>query len=382
MKELFIVLFTLFFIKDVVAQKECGTPNARETFYDSSLTKMYSLLQQKGQLSPQTTKFIRVVIIDILSNDGTDSSWNKSEIIDEFQIAKDVFKAYNICLVLIRIDYIQNSSLQNYQSSAGPPSVGTTNTSVLKMYLHNTLALGNSSLNGNAYTIISNTLSLSRGAIGQKSMAHEIGHCFGLLHTFTTSYGLECPDGSNGTTDGDKIADTRATPDNDNYLANSTNASCVYSGNLTIDCNGAVRTYLPEIINMMSYGRRECRSVFSFIQIVLMHSNIESSPVTYVLNIFPTNNAVISNAIVNFDDTFIDHSILTIGNNASNFNTFLGFTAKQKFIAVTQVKITKGVKISPTSNRCKVTIKAAIACMFFYIIILFNHLLFFYKCII
>ena len=78
------------------AQKECGTLPPPEAEYDRSLAKSKMSLQP--QLLP--TKFIRVFIVDFLNNTGTDSSWTKEQIRSEFQLAKDLMKPYDICLVL------------------------------------------------------------------------------------------------------------------------------------------------------------------------------------------------------------------------------------------------------------------------------------------
>jgi Pregnancy-associated plasma protein-A len=45
-----------------------------------------------------------------------------------------------------------------------------------------------------------------------KTIVHEFGHYFGLLHTFDTQYGIENANGSNCATTGDRICDTPADP--------------------------------------------------------------------------------------------------------------------------------------------------------------------------
>jgi Pregnancy-associated plasma protein-A len=365
MKKIFSIVIAFCFTSNLLAQRECGTPLPKESFYDSSLSRMYEAIKQKNERAPQaTTKYIRVIIVNFLSDDGTDSSWSKAEMINEFQQAKDLFKSYDICLQLIGVDYFRNTATQNYQSNSGPPLSEANNPTALKIYLHKTLKQGTLILNGIAYTLIGNNLSLSRGALGKKSLAHEIGHCFGLLHTFEVWFGVECPDGSNSAIAGDKINDTRATPNDDAFMQNNTDSNCVYTGNRTINCNNAVRTYNPEVSNMMSYGRRECRSNFSPYQVSLMHSNLENSTSSiFPLSIMLNSNTTISNTTIATDNVFIDNSTLTIGDfYSTSLNTFLGFQYIQRFLGVSQVKISNGTRILPTSDRSKVTIKTTAIC--------------------
>jgi hypothetical protein len=89
---------------------------------------------------------------------------------------------------------------------------------------------------------------------------HEIGHYFNLLHTHEPFYGAECPDGSNCGSAGDLVCDTPADPE---LGSGNVNTSCVYTGNTLVFCNGQLRSYNPDPENIMSYSRKECRTVFS-----------------------------------------------------------------------------------------------------------------------
>lgn len=81
-------------------------------------------------------------------------------------------------------------------------------------------------------------------------LPHEMGHYFGLLHTFETGYrGKELVNGSNCSVAGDLICDTPA--DINPYDANATNlVGCAYVGTYT-DSLG--QRYRPDPRNIMSY---------------------------------------------------------------------------------------------------------------------------------
>lgn len=85
----------------------------------------------------------------------------------------------------------------------------------------------------------------------EETSPHELGHCLNLLHTHSTSNGIEYINGSNCSTAGDLVCDTPADPE-----LNSTNvdSSCNYFG------GGG---YNPLTNNIMSYSPFGCREHFT-----------------------------------------------------------------------------------------------------------------------
>lgn len=88
--------------------------------------------------------------------------------------------------------------------------------------------------------------------------AHEMGHFFGLYHTFETNFGDEFVDASNCTTTGDLVCDTGANPTDDaEDFDPIPEVSCNYVGNPAADANGDF--YIPPSDNIMSYSPCGCR---------------------------------------------------------------------------------------------------------------------------
>ena len=87
-------------------------------------------------------------------------------------------------------------------------------------------------------------------------LAHELGHYFGLYHTFeATDFGVELADGSNCATAGDLLCDTQAD-------ANGTNDGlCHLFPQTTQPETGLV--YEPPVCNIMSYYSPDCTVEFT-----------------------------------------------------------------------------------------------------------------------
>lgn len=103
-------------------------------------------------------------------------------------------------------------------------------------------------------------------AVGS-TVAHEVGHLFGLWHTFT-------PDSTNGknATTGDRICDT---PSNNIMWEDVDSDNCEYIGG---------RMYSEEdlkiiIPNYLSYVHQPCRDSFTPVQILAMRWFLEYTPI-------------------------------------------------------------------------------------------------------
>ncbi len=100
--------------------------------------------------------------------------------------------------------------------------------------------------------------------------AHQIGHFFGLYHTFETFFGQELVDGSNCEETGDQICDTPADPYQptmDFLLSFSLDGDCNYRNDLQ-DSNGDF--YIPPTDNIMTFYSQACKCRFSIEQLNTM----------------------------------------------------------------------------------------------------------------
>jgi len=93
------------------------------------------------------------------------------------------------------------------------------------------------------------------------ALNHEMGHYWGLPHTFETDNGIELADGSNCQTAGDGFCDTPADPYEQFNPSSDYESDCIFNSMLQ-DPNGD--WYDPDLGNIMSYY--DCACHFSYEQ--------------------------------------------------------------------------------------------------------------------
>lgn len=133
---------------------------------------------------------------------------------------------------------------------------------------------------GDIATLDSSGIVLKKGdciAPGSSTITHELGHYFGLLHTFEGDR-EELVDGSNCATTGDLICDTPADPfqigDNvDQYVNVDENCRFILS---LRDDNGD--WYNPHVGNYMSYYPSACGCGFTYEQYLKMANTFLNAP--------------------------------------------------------------------------------------------------------
>lgn len=109
---------------------------------------------------------------------------------------------------------------------------------------------GNANLAGVADEYNHNGIAIKYSCIELTTIAHELGHYFGLKHTFEGS-GAELVDGSNCKIEGDNICDTPSDPFFEGGPVDQfVNEDCVFI-NMQKDANGEY--YDPDVSNIMGY---------------------------------------------------------------------------------------------------------------------------------
>lgn len=114
----------------------------------------------------------------------------------------------------------------------------------------------------------------------RRAIPHEMGHFFGLLHTFEGE-GVELVDGSNCATEGDLICDTPADPyvhpdAVESYV--DVENDCRFIDSKT-DANGEF--YEPDVGNYMSHYPNECSCGFTYEQYLKMANFYSASAPKY-----------------------------------------------------------------------------------------------------
>ena len=146
---------------------------------------------------------------------------------------------------------------------------------------------------------------------------HEMGHFFGLLHTFqgyssppNTSMELVTRDsGKNCETAGDCLCDTPADP----YIgANEVNTNCIYVGTAR-DANNEL--YVPDVSNFMAYSRHSCRNNFSDGQIGIISAIASSTGKQGFIHKTTISNNSNLNGNTTDDFIIVDNSVVNSGSN-------------------------------------------------------------------
>jgi hypothetical protein len=258
----------------------CGTV-AKKPLRPIPKSDLARMAQPKGVL-PYCIKVYLTVFAD---NDGSNRASTDADQLRQFNAMLAQYRVHSICFVLLGLREVRNSDL-NIQDKGEEGELtpflvpGAFNIFTHKRVLSGALVIGGTAYdipNTGAYVSLDGPRNVSNSN-DIVTMAHEVGHALGLLHTFERHPGdpfhdkesvernpsASCWDCD---TDGDYVCDTPADPDQDttepllgSYLDSNTNASCVYTGTRLDECGIA---YQPATRNAMSYGRSACLNEFT-----------------------------------------------------------------------------------------------------------------------
>ncbi len=251
--------------------KECGTP---VTFplkkIDSALLQQRLAARGVAATLPYPVKIFVVIFAD---NDGSNVAVTEAEILRQINNMQSFYAPRNICFVLTGITQVNSTDLNSHDTDTETfelyPYLRSNHVTI---FVHESLfSTSDGSWNGFAYGIPNTFLSIVKSAVNSTSnlstLAHEMGHCFGLYHTFQarTSNGSVIRENvarsggcKNCEDEGDLLCDTNADRNIDDAEVSS--AFCNYLGNANDACGTDL---LMTTTNIMTYGRRSCRDNFT-----------------------------------------------------------------------------------------------------------------------
>lgn len=173
--------------------------------------------------------------------------------------------------------YIDNTALYDFNQSNETALTAAPNydDNLLNVYLTHSIQYGTGAVSGYAYINPGNGYrKLIISEITARVFSHELGHTFGLAHTFTNNNSpvvasRELVARTNCTTTGDLLCDTPADPYN---LSGATTTGCAYTGTIT-DAQGQV--FAPAMGNGMSYW--VCGYAYTAGQYAAMQANRQAT---------------------------------------------------------------------------------------------------------
>ncbi len=257
--------------QELQRHNDCGTPVRYPLKQiDSALLQQQLAARGIAATLPYPVKVFVVIFAD---NDGSNVAVAEADVLRQLENMQGFYAPRNICFILTGITQVNSTDLnsQDTDSETGEltPFLRSGHVTI---FVHASLfSTADGSWNGYAYDIPNTFLSIVDGAINSttnlSTLAHEMGHCLGLYHTFQSR-------NDNGTTirenrarsggckncdnEGDLLCDTDADRNIDDVEVGI--SSCNYLGNATDACGSAL---LMTTTNIMTYGRRSCRDNFT-----------------------------------------------------------------------------------------------------------------------
>lgn len=217
--------------------------------------------------SPTTPIVIRVFFRICEPAGGSLIDITEDQINQDFKHLVGAYQGHNICFINAGYDKLYNSAIDTFNTNNDDYHIflpyGIQNC-ITVFYVDKLGGTNNSNgggFSGVTYGVGTAWTIVAKAYIGKGTLEHEVGHCFGLLHTFDfrNSQVIENINGSNGTTAADYVADTYADPFAFAYeVPNSTcfhstcaDNFCTYDGTCH-DLNNQTN-YSPPYYNLMSY---------------------------------------------------------------------------------------------------------------------------------
>lgn len=260
MNKLWALLFCALLFSSVSAQNKCG--------HKLSGTALESQLQfTPGYFGCNfIERFDRVLQINAFI--GLDSAglttFDLPELIPALEQLNEDFAPCGLQFEICKTTYIPNFQYDAYVNTEHEEQVTVEyyEPNTINIYFFTQMIRDGETVCGYAYFPGGkDQIFMAKGcsSAGDHSLTHEMGHFFGLHHTFETDFGDELVDGSNCESTGDLICDTAADPDPDGNA--NADQGCAYTGATTLDANN--EWYIPPVDNYMSYYPQDCTCRFT-----------------------------------------------------------------------------------------------------------------------
>ncbi|MGR3809060.1 M43 family zinc metalloprotease [Jiulongibacter sp. NS-SX5] len=361
MKKLFALCVLILGITSAYGQEECDTyPGEAPIIFDKHTQDSINTI-----MAINTPYCVRVFVTVFANDDGSNRAASDEDILRQFQNMVNQYDAQSICFMLIGIKQVDNSDLNDHnrtseESELNPYLVDN----CLNIFIHDVLEFTRSNgtigtLNGTAYAIPNTYLSMVGNNIASltntSTLAHEAGHCFGLYHTFEnwgeTNFENVTRDSGNAcyncTTNGDVLCDT---PADDN---GSQDPSCNYTGGGFDNC-GVL--FSPATNNIMGYGNRACRTIFTNGQGARMRSFlITNASLTPLVNQDIVYMPPFSNSTLNYSTGEHVLSARDELHITTFSNTGLNVSGNAEvYIQSKEVRLGTGTHLYPSSGKVRV----------------------------
>lgn len=268
MRNFFLLCFVLCGIaKNTYAQK---SDNFCQAVYDPIAANQMVDRKSPGftEAADPCGNYYANVFFHFIRDDNGATGQSVSNISQYMNLLNGAFNGHNVFFTYKGYDEIKNSTLAatnyNFQANFGNYNTTNNHSDAINVYLFRS----DSNFAGGIATTPSNRCAVGGGDINASNftlsgvLKHEVGHCLNLFHTHHgtdpndnfPATGPENPNGSNGATTGDLVADTPA----DRNIQQQNAGNC---GPYTMIVGGI--TYNPDPQNYMSYATANCLSHFS-----------------------------------------------------------------------------------------------------------------------
>ena len=253
----------------------CGTPDPTPT--ELRTLYQYGRTPSLARLTAGTIDYVPLRAYIVRRSDGTGGA-DEAALYRSLAETNTLYAQANIQLYLCGAPrYIDNTAWYDFNISNEPALTAAPNydDKQLNVYLTHSVQYGTAVVSGYAYINPGNGYrKIFVSEITARVFSHELGHTFGLQHTFANNSSpvvanRELVARTNCTTTGDLLCDTPADPFN---LSGATTTGCTYTGIIT-DAQGQV--FAPAMANGMSYW--VCGYAYTAGQYAAMQANRQAT---------------------------------------------------------------------------------------------------------